>query len=167
MPQGKATTIKGVSSDPAHYPAEYGYDPARREIAVGDGRVGPVAPEVWEFEVSGLKVVRSWLGYRMKKRTGKKSSPLDDIRPERWTPKMTDEFLELLWVLESTITMEPALSAILDSVVSGACFCASDLPMPSQEERKAPRIAGAAGELLDLLEEDEAPGEEVAGDQSQ
>ena len=120
MPQGKATTINGVSSDPAHYPAEYGYDPARREIAVGDGRVGPVAPEVWEFEVSGLKVVRSWLGYRMKKRTGKKSSPLDDIRPERWTPKMTDEFLELLWVLEGTITMEPALSEILDNVVSGA-----------------------------------------------
>jgi hypothetical protein len=34
--------------------------------------------------------------------------------------------------------------------------------MPSQEERKAPRIAGAAGELLDLLEEDEAPEEELA-----
>ena len=41
VPQGKATTIKGVSSDPAHYPAEYGYDPARQEIAVGDGRFGP------------------------------------------------------------------------------------------------------------------------------
>ena len=46
VPKGKATTIKGVSSDPAHYPAEYGYDPASREIAVGDGRFGPVAPEV-------------------------------------------------------------------------------------------------------------------------
>jgi hypothetical protein len=64
---------------------------------------GPVAPEVWEFEISGLKAVQSWLGYRMKKRAGKKSSPLDDIRPERWTPKMTDELLELLWVLEATL----------------------------------------------------------------
>ncbi|WP_375264075.1 type ISP restriction/modification enzyme, partial [Palleronia sp.] len=81
VPQGKATTIKGVSSDPEHYPEEYSYNPAEREIAVGDGRFGPVAPEVWEFEVSGLAVVKSWLGYRMKKRAGKKSSRLDDERP--------------------------------------------------------------------------------------
>jgi hypothetical protein len=93
VPQGKATTIKGVSSDPAHYPTEYVYEAAKQEIAVGDGRFGPVAPAVWEFEVSGLKVVQSWLGYRMKKRAGKKSSPLDDIRPERWTARMSDEFL--------------------------------------------------------------------------
>lgn len=96
VPQGKATTIKGISSDKAHYPAEYGYDPAKQEIAVGDGRFGPVVPEVWEFEVSGLKVVHSWLGYRMKKRAGKKSLPLDEIRPERWTARISDEFLELL-----------------------------------------------------------------------
>ena len=38
VPNGKATTIKGVSSAPAHYPAEYAYDPAKREIMVGDGR---------------------------------------------------------------------------------------------------------------------------------
>jgi predicted helicase len=44
VPQGKATTIKGVSSDPAHYPAEYGYDAAKQEVFVGDGRFGPVAP---------------------------------------------------------------------------------------------------------------------------
>ena len=82
VPKGKATTIKGVSSERARYPAEYSYDPVGREISVGDGRFGPVAPEVWAFEVSGLKVVQSWLGYRMKKRKGKKSSPLDGIRPE-------------------------------------------------------------------------------------
>jgi hypothetical protein len=165
--QGKAMTVKGVSSNTAHFPAEYGYDPSKQEIAVGDGRFGPAVPEVWEFEVSGLKVVQSWLSYRMKKRAGKKSSPLDDIRPERWTARMSDDFLELLWVLEATLAMEPALSAILDNVISGACFCAGDLPMPSREERKAPRAAGTAGGLLDLLEEDEAPGEEVARDYSQ
>ena len=68
VPKGKATTIKGVSSDPAQYPVKYSYDATKREISVGDGRFGPVAPKVWEFEVSGLKVVQSWLGYRMKKR---------------------------------------------------------------------------------------------------
>jgi hypothetical protein len=98
VPKGKATTIKGISADPAQYPTEYSYDSAKREITIGGGRIGPVAPEVWEFEVSGLKVVQSWLGYRMKKRAGKKSSPLDDIRPERWTARMSDELLEVLWL---------------------------------------------------------------------
>lgn len=142
VPQGKATTIKGVSSDPAHYPTECSYDPEKREVAVGDGRFGPVAPEVWEFEVSGLKVVQSWLGYRMKKRAGRKSSPLDDIRPEQWTPKMSDEFLELLWVLEATLAMEPELSAALDAVVAGECFKASEMPTPTEAERKPPKVGG-------------------------
>ena len=156
VPNGKATTIKGVSSVPAHYPAEYAYDPAKRMITVGDGRFGPVAPEVWDFEVSGLKVVQSWLGYRMKKRAGKKSSPLDEIRPERWTARMSDEFLELLWVLEATLAMEPDLAAVLDKVVSGPCFAATDLPQPTVAERKAPGATSAAGDLLALMEDDDA-----------
>jgi hypothetical protein len=158
VPIGKATTIKGVSSAPAHYPAKYAYDAAKREITVGDGRFGPVAPEVWEFEVSGLKVVQSWLGYRMKKRAGKKSSPLDEIRPELWTARMSDEFLELLWVLEATLAMEPDLAAALDKVVSGPCFAASDLPVPTPGEQKAPGAVNAAGGLLEMMgvEDDDA-----------
>jgi len=45
------------------------------------------AAEVWKCEVSSLKVALSRQGYRMKKRAGKKPSPLDDIRPERWTTR--------------------------------------------------------------------------------
>jgi hypothetical protein len=161
VPPGAAKSLKGVSSDPALYPEDYAYDPKKREVRVGDGPFGPVAPEVWEFEVSGLKVVQSWLGYRMKKRAGKKSSPLDDIRPERWTPRMTDEFLELLWVLEATLAMEPELAAVLDKVVSGTCFTAAELPMPSPEERKAPGATAAVVDLLALMEGDEAPEEEA------
>lgn len=156
VPRGKATTIKGVSSDPAHYPAEYSYDPVKREIAVGDGRFGPLTPEVWDFEVSGLKVVQSWLGYRMKKRAGKKSSPLDDIRPEHWTARMSDELLELLWVLEATLEMEPELAAALDSVVAGECFKASELPTPTEAERKPPKSGGGQEEQADLFGDGEA-----------
>jgi len=153
--QGNATTIKGVSAAPAHYPETYGYDASKREISVGDGRFGPVAAEVWEFEVSGLKVVQSWLGYRMKKRAGKKSSPLDDIRPERWTPRMSDELLELLWVLEATLAMEPDLEKILERVVTGSCFTAAELPTPMPGERKAPGPVTAAGDLLEMMAVDD------------
>ena len=155
VPKGTATTIKGVSSAPSAYPERYGYVPAKQEITVGDGCFGPVSAEVWEFEVSGLKVVQSWLGYRMKKRKGRNSSPLDDIRPERWTPRMSDEFLELLWVLEATLAMEPQLNGVLDKVVAGPCFTAAELPHPQPDECKPPAKGTTAGELLQEMGVDE------------
>ena len=160
VPKGAATTIKGVSSEPARYPAEFDYDPAKREIIVGDGRFGPVAPEVWEFEVSGLRVVQSWLGYRMQKRAGRKSSPLDDIRPGRWTARMSDELLELLWVLEATLEVEPELEKVLDTVVAGPCFAATELPQPNPEERKPPKAKSAAGGLLQMMGVEDGGGDE-------
>jgi hypothetical protein len=74
---------------------------------------------VYNFEVSGLKVVQHWLDYRMREPKGKKSSPLDDIHPERWTRDFTDELLELLWILEATIAEYPRQAKLLTRVVKG------------------------------------------------
>ena len=128
---------------------------AERAIRVGTGKFGPVPKAIWEFEVSGLQVVQSWLDYRKRKRAGKKSSPLDDIRPERWTARMSEEFLELLWVLEATLAMEPELERMLDRVVSGPCFLASDLPQPTPEQRQAPVVAGEAGVLFEKMKSED------------
>ena len=156
VPAGQARCTAPVSDDPALYPENFAWIEAGRSIRVGNGMFGPVARSIWDFEVSGLKVVQSWLGYRMKKRAGKKSSPLDDIRPERWTARMSEEFLELLWVLEATLAMEPDLEQLLDRVVSGPCFLASDLPQPTPEQRQAPVLIGETGNLFPELEaEDE------------
>jgi len=160
LPSGNAKIIKGVSDSPAAYPDSYSYDGEKREILVGDGRFGPIPSEIWEFEVSGLKVVQSWLGYRMKKRAGKKSSPLDDIRPERWTPRMSDEFLELLWVLEATLAMEPDLEKLLGNVVEGQCFTAAELPIPTDAERAPPKAAGQEKGQGDLFGDDDDDGDE-------
>jgi hypothetical protein len=154
VPAGSAKNITSISNDPAKYPLDYEYEFEKREVRVGDGRFGSVASEIWEFEVSGLKVVQSWLSYRMKVRAGRKSSPLDEIRPERWTPRMTDEFLELLWVLEATLALEPQLSAALDAVVAGECFKADELPRPTDAERRAPGAQVEAGGLLSAMEEE-------------
>ena len=95
--------------------------------------------EVWEYEVSGLRVVRSWLGYRMKEPAGKSSSPLDEVHPERWTGGMTMELLELLWVLEATVEKEPELAAFLQTITDSPTFEAAELPEPSAAERKPPK----------------------------
>ena len=75
---------------------------------MGEGVFNNVRPEVWNFSVSGLQVVKSWLAYRMKDRGGKKSSPLDEIRPETWT--FDNELLDLLWVLDNTIDLLPEVN---------------------------------------------------------
>jgi hypothetical protein len=144
--------ILPVPDDPKNYPTTYGFDSKKGEVAVGNGRFGPVSSEVWEFEVSGFSVVQSWLGYRMKVRSGKKSSALDDIRPERWTARMTDEFLELLWVIEETLIQEPKLSAALDAIVASQCFAIAELPYPTEAERRPLVSEHAGGELLALME---------------
>ena len=79
----------------------------------------PLTPKIYEFEVSGLKVVQSWLGYRMRNGAGRKSSPLDDIRPACWTSAFTTELLELLWVLEATVAVYPEQDSLLKAVIDG------------------------------------------------
>jgi hypothetical protein len=102
-------------------------------------------------------VVDSRLGYRMRAREGRKSSPLDEIRPERRPPALTRELLELLGVLEHTPDMEPELERLLDELVRGPCFTSAELPKPSEEERRTPRRPDTAAPLLEPLEA-EAPG---------
>lgn len=59
MPHGQAKVTKAIPDAPEAYLEEHAYDPAGRTLRVGEGELGPVSPEVWEFEVSGLQVVKS------------------------------------------------------------------------------------------------------------
>ena len=137
-PRGAARCTKAVPGQPGGYPEDFDYNDATQTLRVGAGEFSPVAPEVYDFEVSGLKVVQSWLGYRMKKGAGKKSSPLDDIRTERWTSQFTTELLDLLWVLEATVAGYPEQAKLLEAVVAGECFQADELPEAPEKMRKPP-----------------------------
>ena len=139
VPRGKAGCARAVPGDVDGYPETFRYDAPARTLYVGEGAFAPVSPEVHGFEVSGLKVVASWLGHRMKRSTRRKSSPLDDIRRERWPSAFTTELLELLWVLEKTVALQPEQARLLDAVVEGGCFAAVDLPVPPAEMRSPPR----------------------------
>jgi len=137
VPHGEARCTKPVSDKPEEYPERFDYEPATETLRVGAGCFQPVELEVYEFEVSGLKVVQSWLGYRMRSGKGKKSSPLDDIRPERWTAQFTTELLELLWVLEATLATYPSQAQLLAKVLEGELFKAGELP-PVPENMRRP-----------------------------
>jgi len=103
-----------------------------------------------------LQIVKSWLGYRMKDRKGKKSSPLDDIHPESWTSEFTDELLRLLSILEHSLAMQPRLTALLDEVCAGPLLLAEDLPPVPPAMRKPPR----AGESGGLFADEDTEGDE-------
>ncbi len=138
IPKGSARCVRAVPGDAEHYPEKYDYDEGSQTLHVGSGAFAPVGRDVYEFEVSGLKVVQSWLGYRMKRPKGKKSSPLDEITPDRWPSEFTTELLELLWVLEATLAEYPAQAKLLSAVVKGPCFRANEMPPVPEEARKPP-----------------------------
>jgi len=138
IPQGRARCRQGIPTAEAAYPETYSYDATPQLLRVGEGVFAPVSEAVWNFSVSGWPVVESWLKYRMKHGAGRSSSPLDEIRPDRWTAAMTTELLEMLWVLEATVDMQPQLKEVFDAVLAGQTFRASELPQPTAAERQPP-----------------------------
>jgi len=81
---------------------------------------------------------------------------------------MSEELLELLWVLEATLAMEPDLEVQLDKIIAGPCFTSAELPEPSDDERKAPGAGtSAAGGLLGLMgvEAEEEEHDDDGGDE--
>ena len=148
VPVGAARCIVSVSQNAHDYPVEFRYNPASQTLRVGKGEFAPVAPEVYDFQVSSLKPLQSWLKYRMKSGAGRKSSPLDDIRPAAWTAQFTTELLELIWTLEATLAEYPGQAALLEEVIAGDLLTSADLPAPPPGMRKPPAAPSADSRLV-------------------
>ena len=145
VPPGNARCTKGVPVDEDGYPDSFSYVAATQTLRVGDGEFAPVAGDIYEFEVSGFKALQSWLGYRMKRGAGRRSSPLDEIRPARWPPDFTRELLELIWVLEGTLALYPEQARLLDRVLAGPCLQAKALAPVPDAMRRAPATPSSTG----------------------
>ncbi len=144
LPAGAARNTKAVPAGPAGYPETFAYDPATNTIHVGGGQFGPVSPDVWAFEVSGLNVVQSWLGYRMKKRAGKKSSTLDDIRPDTWS--FSNDLVELLWVIEHFAGAAQPAADLLGRVTQSELIANDAFPTATSDQTKPPAPAPPAAD---------------------
>lgn len=131
--------VKSLTSVPAgRMPDSFSYDAVRQVIVVDGGEFGPVLPEVWSYEVSGLKVVQSWLAYRMKARKGRKSSPLDDITPKEWGTETISELLRLLNLLTRTVQLHPQQESLLDDILAGPLIDFAQLGKVPEHWRVAP-----------------------------
>lgn len=129
-----------VTTIPAD-PSEVNYNEATGTLTVGDGRVGGVRPEVWNYSVSGMIVLPKWLGYRTAKGAGRATSSksaLDKVRPTEWPDEWNDELLDLIRVLTLTVDREAQLADLLERICSGPLISAGDLPAPTEAERQPP-----------------------------
>ena len=58
--------VSAIPDDEAGMPDDIGWAAESETLLVGAGRISPVPRGVWEYEVSGMRVVRHWFGYRQR-----------------------------------------------------------------------------------------------------
>lgn len=117
MLDGRPKITRQIPDSSQGMPDEIGYERETSTLCVGTGRIAPVSGAVWMYEVSGRRIVKAWFDYRKKAPAGKKSSPLDELLPTSWTPRMSSELLELLNVLGRSVALEPRQGQILRQVM--------------------------------------------------
>ena len=117
IPKGGA-----IPSDPDSIPDEIGYDETKHRLAIGRGYIDNVPVAVWEYEVSGKRVLTQWFSYRKKNRErpiiGDRRPPsaLGDIQLDHWLAEYTTELLNVLHVLALLVELEPMQAEALEAI---------------------------------------------------
>jgi hypothetical protein len=120
--------VREIPDTPDNMPDTIHHDPPTETLRIGRGAVARVSERVYAYDVAGMQVVRHWFGYRSKSSPHRRrSTPLDDINQETWTPARTAQLLELLTILDRCVALEPEQQRILDEICEGALITPSDL----------------------------------------
>lgn len=117
----------GIPDTEERMPERIKYEGSTQTLHVGDGEIASVTPEIWNYKVSGMRVVKHWFDYRKKKPAGKRGSPLNDTVATIWTSAMTTELLELLNMLGRCVELEPRQDSLLEQIANGPLITTSDL----------------------------------------
>jgi Type ISP C-terminal specificity domain/N-6 DNA Methylase len=130
-PSRRPHVLAGIPDDDDHMPGKLFYEKETGTLHIGDGAVGPVPQQVWDYEVSGMLVVRRWFDYRKETPRVRRSSPLNEITSTHWTPKFTTELLDLLNVLGLCIELEPQQNVLLNRICGAPLITVADLGLDS------------------------------------
>lgn len=139
--KGKAKLTEGFPA--GEVPDEVFYHADIETLCIGTAVIAPVSEAIWQFSVSGLPVLGSWLAWRLQNVPGRarsSESPLDQLRPASWPHEYTVELLELLWALERTVELHQEQTALLELVCSSETVSGADLPTPHPAERQHPEL---------------------------
>ncbi|MFD9483542.1 type ISP restriction/modification enzyme [Streptomyces sp. NPDC059991] len=112
------------------------YDPEDESLYLGEGRISPVPPGAWEFEVSGVRVLELWFEQRTE--SGEPGT-LEAVRPASWPQEWTSELLELITVLALLDELRPRQRELADGprIARDRLVEARVLPVPPAARRPA------------------------------
>ncbi|MEU3449169.1 type ISP restriction/modification enzyme [Streptomyces thermolilacinus] len=127
FPAGDARQVRYTTAIGSAVPGSLHYDEESRTLHVGQGAFTGVPPEVWNYEVGGMHVVKKWFGYRKASPTSRRTSPLDDIHVTSWPSEWTRELIDLLSVLRRLSDLAPAQQALMTKIVGSPVITVTDL----------------------------------------
>lgn len=112
------------------------YDPDEETLHLDEGRISPVPPQAWEFEVAGARVLESWFTART---SPAEPGTLAAIRPAAWPQPWTSELLELITVLTLLAELRPLRAELkaTSPITATGLRQAGILPAPDASRRPA------------------------------
>ncbi|MEV8021374.1 type ISP restriction/modification enzyme [Streptomyces sp. NPDC086554] len=136
-----------IGTEDGGVPESISYDSEARTLTVGAGTIRPVTPEVWDYRIGGVQVIRKWFGFRKRKPDIEWQSPLNDVLPPTWPARWTVDLLDLINILGLLVALEPEQARLLDAVSAGSLITTDDLrehgvlPVPpyAAKEPKTPK----------------------------
>jgi hypothetical protein len=112
------------------------YDRDEETLHVDEGRIAPVPPEAWDFEVAGVRVLEQWFAARTAEGV---PGALTAIRPATWPQNWTSELLELITILALLAEVRPrqAQLDVTAPITATELREAGLLPVPEAARRPA------------------------------
>ncbi|RZB20486.1 DNA methyltransferase [Streptomyces sp. F001] len=120
-------------------PVNLHYDRDEETLELDEGRVSPVPPEAWDFEVGGVRVLEQWFTTRT---ADPEPGTLTAIRPATWPQAWTSELLELITVLALLSELQPLHQELTSSITAPDLHKAGVLPVPESTRRPASVLDG-------------------------
>ena len=149
--------VAPIGDTPGTMPQDFEYDMSNQALRIGRGVISTVRPEVWDYRVTGMRILYKWLDYRLEKPRHKRiSSDLDSINCQRWTAGLTDELLELVTVLTACVDLESSQADLLYEIRRGPTIPVADLEvagvLPVPESATKPPKPPTQSELFPGLD---------------
>ncbi|MEV7002949.1 type ISP restriction/modification enzyme [Streptomyces sp. NPDC093982] len=115
------------------------YDRDEEALHLDEGRISPVPPEAWDFEMAGAKVLEQWFTARVAE---PEPGTLAAIRPTTWPQAWTSELLELITVLALLAELRPLQEELASAITATDLHEAGVLPVPGAARRPASVLDG-------------------------
>ncbi|MEU8846826.1 type ISP restriction/modification enzyme [Streptomyces sp. NPDC048564] len=115
------------------------YDRDEEALHLDEGRISPVPPEAWDFEMAGAKVLEQWFTVRV---VEPEPGTLAAIRPATWPQAWTSELLELITVLALLAELPPLQEELTSAITASDLHEAGVLPVPGAARRPASVLDG-------------------------